>query len=189
MIYSIYGYGKGKTEAAVGLAIRALGNKDTVTFAQFLKDNSSTECRVLEDLGAEVVCTDTKDFRYTTDTRDRCEDLFHRLLASRSNLIIADEILVAYDKGFVNHDQLSTLIGGCRINDIDLCLTGRVTSKDRRQAIDKLSDISTNAYCAKHWYNTYCEVCDCEYDCYYEYCPMCGHKLVESEPSRLGRDY
>lgn len=43
MIHIYYGDGKGKTSAALGLALRACGAGKTVAFYSFFKDNSSAE--------------------------------------------------------------------------------------------------------------------------------------------------
>ena len=43
MIISVYGYGKYKTESAVGCAIRAIQNNHKVLFVQFLKNGTSSE--------------------------------------------------------------------------------------------------------------------------------------------------
>ena len=48
-IYSIFGYGKGKTESGIGIAVRAMSNDERVLFAQFLKDGSSSEISYLDD--------------------------------------------------------------------------------------------------------------------------------------------
>ena len=45
---------KGKTTAAMGLALRALGSGKTVTILQFLKGGKSGEIPLLEQLGAEI---------------------------------------------------------------------------------------------------------------------------------------
>ena len=49
-IHIYYGDGKGKTTAAVGLAVRAAGSGLKVLFFQFLKDNSSNVRKILEAL-------------------------------------------------------------------------------------------------------------------------------------------
>lgn len=54
-IHIYYGNGKGKTTAAVGLAVRAAGSGLKVLFFQFLKDNSSNERKILEAL-PNVTC-------------------------------------------------------------------------------------------------------------------------------------
>ncbi len=47
MIHIYYGYGKGKTSSAIGAGMRAKGAGKSVFFAQFLKDNKSSELTVL----------------------------------------------------------------------------------------------------------------------------------------------
>lgn len=43
MIHVYYGDGKGKTSAALGLALRACGAGKSAVFYSFLKDNNSSE--------------------------------------------------------------------------------------------------------------------------------------------------
>ena len=50
LIHLYCGGGKGKTTAAVGLTVRCAGRGNKVVFAQFLKDGTSGECRVLAKL-------------------------------------------------------------------------------------------------------------------------------------------
>ena len=46
MIQIYHGDGKGKTTAAVGLAVRAVGSGLPVLFVQFLKDDTSGEIAI-----------------------------------------------------------------------------------------------------------------------------------------------
>jgi ATP:corrinoid adenosyltransferase len=189
MIYSIYGFGKVKTEASIGLAIRSIANSDEVIYSQFLKDNSSGECGVLRKLGVEVISTRTNGLVYNEDDIQDCKNLLKFLFNQYPDLIIADEILVAYDLGFLTFKDIRSLVDNCNARGIDLCMTGRIISKDKRNNINSLSDIVTNAYAVKHWFNTYCPDCKCEYEYYYKYCPKCGRELKESKPSKRGRDF
>lgn len=45
MIHYYYGFGKGKTSAAIGAGMRFVGNGGKVLMVQFLKDNSSSELK------------------------------------------------------------------------------------------------------------------------------------------------
>ena len=54
LLHLYYGDGKGKTTAAMGLALRALGSEKKVVIVQFLKGGKSGEIPLLEQLGATV---------------------------------------------------------------------------------------------------------------------------------------
>ena len=58
MIQIYYGFGKGKTTAAIGQGMRAKGAGNTVTLVQFLKDNKSSELSVLpfDIFNAPILC-------------------------------------------------------------------------------------------------------------------------------------
>ena len=54
LLHLYYGDGKGKTTAAMGLALRALGSGKRVVVVQFLKGGQSGEIPLLEQLGAKI---------------------------------------------------------------------------------------------------------------------------------------
>ena len=54
LLHLYWGDGKGKTPAAMGLALRALGSGKRVVIVQFLKGGNSGEIPLLAQLGAEI---------------------------------------------------------------------------------------------------------------------------------------
>ena len=200
MIYSVYGYGKLKTEASIGLAIRAVANKHKVLYAQFLKDGKSSEVDILRELGVTCICTNQSGFKHTEETKSNCKVLLNSItcnIGSSSaqkeleeyDLIVLDELLVAYDLGYVTLKSIEDLVHEAKLHSVDICMTGRINSKVKRNNIALLSNIVTNAYAVKHWYNKLCKACNCEYQYHYEYCPSCGSKLEKSNPPKKGRDF
>ena len=54
LLHLYYGDGKGKTTAAMGLALRALGSGKRVVIVQFLKGGNSGEIPLLAKLGENL---------------------------------------------------------------------------------------------------------------------------------------
>lgn len=195
-VYSIYGYGKGKTESAIGMVVRALANNHKVLFAQFLKDGSSSEIKYLEDK-IDILNTNTKGI-VLPDNKTHYDiecvnclykEIFNTLASENYNLLVLDEILVAVDMGMISIAMLKLLLQECKSKKVDVYMTGRVRDDNIRSMINEVSDCVTNAYCVKHMFNTYCENCKNDYPYHYTYCPDCGSRLKVSKPCKIGRDY
>lgn len=81
LIHLYCGGGKGKTTAAVGLTVRCAGRGNKVVFAQFLKDGTSGECRVLAKLPDVTVMAANPvgkfSFRMTDAEKRETADALH----------------------------------------------------------------------------------------------------------------
>ena len=69
MLHLYWGDGKGKTTAAMGLALRALGHGRRVVILQFLKDGSSGEIEMLRRCGAAVYALPQREIHLAYDRR------------------------------------------------------------------------------------------------------------------------
>ena len=64
MIHLYTGNGKGKTTAAIGLAVRAAGSGMSVIFAQFMKGGDTGELHSLKQLEQVQICRSPRDFGF-----------------------------------------------------------------------------------------------------------------------------
>ena len=85
MIQIYYGFGKGKTTAAIGQGMRAKGAGNTVTLVQFLKDNKSSELSVLPfDI---FNAPDTLPFNPGKEYQAWVDSAIDYIMSSKSNMI------------------------------------------------------------------------------------------------------
>lgn len=111
MIHIYCGDGKGKTTAAMGLALRMAGSGKTVLLGQFFKDGSSGEVRALQTIpGVTAVFCHTVPGRYARMTdaqrqqarRDYSGYLLDLLDRGKNvDLLVLDEIISALNRGIV----------------------------------------------------------------------------------------
>ena len=118
-----YGSGKGKTTAAAGLALRALGQGGQVVFAQFLKNGCSGELEPLRRLGAQVLSgPPDQKFTFAMTEEEKAEsariqqDILARAIRLAGErpgcLLVLDEGVDAAEKGFLPRQSLAPLLEG-----------------------------------------------------------------------------
>lgn len=128
-VHFYYGDGKGKTTAAMGLALRALGHGLPVTVAQFLKDGSSGECAMLEKLGARIIAGKAAPgFVFSmTDAQKAATRALHdgyldQDLTAMGGLLVLDEVGDALTLGMLNQEKLLALLE--HRGETEIVLTG-----------------------------------------------------------------
>ena len=116
------GEGKGKTTAAMGLALRALGHGRKVLVGQFMKTGQSGELAALKKLDGAVVMTAEPirgfTFRMDDEQKNRtraeqtafCEALVRAVDSEKPDMIVLDELGIALTSGMLDDDAARRLI-------------------------------------------------------------------------------
>ena len=106
LIHLYTGEGKGKTTAAVGLAVRAAGAGKRVIFLQFMKGRDTGELHALDKLPGIEILRSEKDFGFyfqMTEEQKKELTLIHnglleraleRTMAGEADVIVLDEALL-----------------------------------------------------------------------------------------------
>ena len=157
MIHVYYGDGKGKTTAAMGLALRMLAAGGRVVIVQFLKDGGSGEVRMLSSrLGVPVfACAPMGKFTWemtneelATVRKAHDENLVAALdevEALGARLLVLDEVLDALAMGLVDEEAITRVLK-MGASELEVVLTGRNPSED----IVSRADYLTEMKCRKH---------------------------------------
>ena len=157
-VHLYVGDGKGKTTAAVGLAVRALGQGKRVLFCQFLKGRETGEVGPLRQLGAQVLrAKHGAKFTFQMSPQELEEARAqHRLCLSEAagliragglDLVVLDEVVDAVNARLIAPEELSSLIQS-RPPHLEVVLSGRNPHPD----IVVLSDYHTEFVCRAHPY-------------------------------------
>lgn len=119
MIHLYCGDGKGKTTAAMGLALRAIGHGKRVAVVQFLKNGKSGELAPLKLLGAFVLsgAPETKFYKNMSkaereETRQVNDENLKKALAYPCDVLILDEVCAACRLGMIDEDLLRDYVTG-----------------------------------------------------------------------------
>lgn len=94
MLHLYFGSGKGKTTAAAGLALRALGHGKKVVIVQFLKDGTSGEIEPLRRLGAAVFACPNAKFTWLMTPQEKAAALAHNTQTLEAALQMPCELLI-----------------------------------------------------------------------------------------------
>ena len=152
------GNGKGKTTAAIGQAVRAAGYGLKTYIAQFMKEYPYNELISLELLNEWVTIEQFAgdDFVYRKEmpsviemdkARRGLETAKAKMLSSKYDLIILDEILVSIHFGLFNDEEVMTFMK-MKPENVELILTGRYCPDKILEAADLVTEMKVS----KHYY-------------------------------------
>ena len=142
LLHIYTGNGKGKTTAAMGLALRALGHGKKVVIAQLMKDGTTGELRSLRQLPGAIIFEGflMKGFVRTRneEERQRLVDRHHAAMrelmavidSEQPALTVLDELNVALAMGLVGRAEANALIDTA-LKYGDCAATGRHAGEGR----------------------------------------------------------
>ncbi|KKP70060.1 cob(I)yrinic acid a,c-diamide adenosyltransferase [candidate division CPR3 bacterium GWF2_35_18] len=150
------GNGKGKTTAALGLALRASGYQKKVLIVQFIKSWFTGEKKSLEKLpdidfyqmgeGFVKILGDKKPFKEHKDSAKNALNFAQEKISSgKYNVVILDEINVAIREKLIPLSEIINIIIK-KPKNVDLVITGRNAPDE----IIELADLVTEMKEIKH---------------------------------------
>lgn len=157
LLHIYCGDGKGKTTAAMGLTVRAAGSGMKVVLAQFMKDGTSNEVKVMKKLpGVTYACVDKKlgfSWNMTAEEKEEAKKLYQKLFADvtrlsveqGADLLVMDEFISAYNYGWINQRAALEFLQN-KPQALEVVLTGR----DPGEELVELADYVTEMRKIKH---------------------------------------
>lgn len=155
-IHLYTGNGKGKTTAALGLAIRAIGAGNSVFIAQFVKGMHYSELDVLKrfpeitlkQYGLDCFIVNKPTQKDIDAAQIGWKETSAIIKQNRYDLVVLDEICIALYYHLIElHEVLDVLQK--KTLSLEIVLTGRYAPKE---LIDK-ADLVTEMQEIKHYYN------------------------------------
>lgn len=159
MIHIYTGDGKGKTTAALGLALRALGAHKKVAILQFMKKPDTSEYRAIKKyklpiliesfgIGFYKILSDKKPKEKHQKAAQKALKKTKELIEKNDfDLIILDEINVATSYNLIDIQEVIEIISLNKKSE--LILTGR----NAHPKLKKLADLVTEMKKNKHYFD------------------------------------
>ena len=154
------GNGKGKTTAALGLTLRAVGAGMKVYFGQFIKGRDCAEIEGLRMLGDNVTLDRFGSGRWIDPSkvelykeeielaRNGILSVKRAVESGQYQLVVLDEALGAIKRGVLELDDIISIIN-TKPPMLELIITGRDVPQKLVDVADLVSDISP----VKHYYD------------------------------------
>jgi len=155
MVHVYTGNGKGKTTAAFGLAIRAVGAEKNVYIAQFVKGMKYSELKSLKKIekikikqyGLNYFIKGKAEQEDINAARKGLEEVAKILKSGEYELVILDEANIAVYYDLFSAEQLIDAIEN-RSEEVEVVITGRYAA----DKIIEYADLVTEMKEIKHYY-------------------------------------
>jgi len=156
LLHVVYGQGVGKTSRCVGLAVRAAAAGLKVAWVQFMKDDTSSEVKLLRELpGVRYFCPGPHSFITKKGPDDTHRDHARRALQhacelvqkQQAQVLICDEILNTLLFKVLPLEDVLSLVELCR-GRVELVMSGA----DVHPALLEAADYATELVQRKHPY-------------------------------------
>lgn len=152
MIQIYCGDGKGKTTAAIGLAVRAAGRGNPVVIAQFLKSADSGERLILGKLSGVTLLEIPDEMKFVfamneeekRAERERQTALFEKAAAlselNGAGVLVLDELCSAVSTGIVPLELVTAFLDR-RPAELEVVITGRDPAAELERRADYITEM------------------------------------------------
>lgn len=135
MKHIYYGDGKGKTTAAIGLAVRAAGSKMKVLFVQFLKTEFSGERHILSHTENVTLTFCPLELKFTFDMDDKekaqaakifkgiFDNAVTTALTEKYDMVVLDEVFEAINAHMLSESEVYEFITNAP-SSMEIIMTG-----------------------------------------------------------------
>lgn len=152
LIHIYCGDGKGKTTAAIGLAVRCAGRGNKVLLVQFLKSRDSGELYSLARLSDIEVMRGKESKKFTFQMNDEekhalllehnkmFEQVLEKIKTGNYSLLILDEVIGAVNARVFDLHKLTAFLRS-KPENLEVVLTGRNPAPELLELADYVSEM------------------------------------------------
>lgn len=155
-IHLYTGNGKGKTTAAIGLSIRAIGAGKKVFIAQFVKGMKYSEINALgkfpeikiKQYGLDCFIKNKPTQKDIDIAQIGFEEVSKIILQNKYDIVVLDEICIALYYNLFDEKKVYNLLKS-KPNNMEIIITGRYATDELYQIADLVTEMKE----IKHYYN------------------------------------
>lgn len=157
MKHIYYGDGKGKTTAAIGLAVRAAGSKMKVLFVQFLKTEFSGERHILSHTENVTLTFCPLELKFTFDMDDKekaqaakifkgiFDNAVTTALTEKYDMVVLDEVFEAINAHMLSESEVYEFITNAP-SSMEIVMTGHNPPQKFMDCADYITEFKKNKH-------------------------------------------